>query len=223
MAALRKKIAQKRAEEAAAQPPAPAIVKEPQPKAERASDASAIKSGFLSNGTLYPEGSTEAQPKLWRKGGSEATKLTLSASAAAYVIEGDFRVGGTHTDYIGKEDFKVERQGLTLRVQGCDDNPSSLVSGVDVSVVLPPDAAAEGMTADFFNSTLSIRVPRIQDGPLAELVAKCATLEEAQAVGAALERGAAEEAAARGAGAPIGAAADAAPQPPKDEEEGIVL
>ena len=143
-----------------------------------------MKAGFL-DGSLYPEGSTEAAPSGWRKGSANSVQLTIEVTDAAYVIIGQFREAGR---FLGKEDFNVERLGLALRVRGSDTDPDSLVSGLDTTVSLPPDASNDGMSADFTDSTLRIVVPRLRDGPLADLVAGL-SLAEAQAVGAALERG----------------------------------
>ena len=208
--ALRKKIAQRRAEASPAETPlreerpSPAVT---QPATS--SDAGKLKTGFLDGAALYPDGSTEAAAPLWRKGGSARAELKVEATAEAYVVAGDFRAAGR---YLGKEDFLVERQGLTLRVRGNHAEPDScaiarsrcvlrdarlslsphaprvqlrvrrLVSGLDESVSLPPDAAADGMTADFSDATLRITIPRLREGPLADLVANL-TLAEAQTAG----------------------------------------
>ena len=74
-------------------------------------------------------------------------------------------------------------------------------------VQLPPDAAAEGLQAEFAAGKLKILIPRLRDGPLAELVASL-SLSDAQAVGATLEREAAAvegaEAASKAAGGGTG-------------------
>ena len=193
MSALKKKIAAKKAEEDAAKAPAPPPP--PPPPKAKAEDPNALKSGFLGNAELYPEGSAEGSSKGWRKGSANSVALDLESTADAYTITGEFREAGR---YVGKEDFKVERLGLALRVRGSDDDresaengaAESLVSGLDQTINLPPDASNDGMTADYTDCKLVITIPRLRDGPLAELVAGL-SLSEALAVGSALERGAA--------------------------------
>ena len=208
MAALRKKIAQRRAEASPAETP---VEEPPSPSVAQPATSSdpKLKTGFLDGKPLYPDGSTEAAAPLWRKGGSARAELKVESTADAYVVTGDFRAAGR---YLGKEDFLVDRQGLTLRIRGNDAEKDSyaiarsrcvlfdarlsctphvprvhsrvrrLVSGLDETVSLPPDAAAVGMTADFSDATLRITIPRMREGPLADLIANL-TLAEAQAVG----------------------------------------
>ena len=201
MAALRKKIAEKKA---ASDPPAQPVAAQ-RPTAPAKEDG-LIKAGFLQNGELYPDGSNEAAPSGWRQGGVRAN-LTLTATPENYVVEGDFKEAG---HYLGKEDFNVEKIGLTLRVKGKNKAASedaseaeSLVSGLDEVVQLPPDAAAEGLQAEFAAAKLKIVIPRLRDGPLAELVASL-SLSDAQAVGATLEREAAAVEGAEAAGGGMG-------------------
>ena len=208
MAALRKKIAQRRAEASPAETP---VEEPPSPSVAQPATSSdpKLKTGFLDGKPLYPDGSTEAAAPLWRKGGSTRAELKVESTADAYVVTGDFRAAGR---YLGKEDFLVDRQGLTLRIRGNDAEKDSyaiarsrcvlfdarlsctphvprvhsrvrrLVSGLDETVSLPPDAAADGMTADFSDATLRITIPRLREGPLADLVANL-TLAEAQTAG----------------------------------------
>ena len=159
MSGLRKAIeAKKRAAEAAAASivaeeadpapaPAPAPARAP---AEPAKPDGGMKQGFLSGGSLYPEGSREAAPALWRRGGSgtadgAAPLFTLvSDDAAAYTVVGEFKQAGR---YVGKEDFAVTREGQRLHIVGNPSaDPMSLVSGLDEYVSLPLDAVWEGKT-----------------------------------------------------------------------------
>jgi len=191
MSALRKKIAEKKkaeterssASSTAAPPPAPA------PKATvSGADAGGFKQGFLSgHDELYPVGSAEAAPALWRSGTSKAA-FELSSTPTAYEICARFKEAGR---FLGKEDFEVSRQGLVLRVRGSGADPQSLVAGLDESLHLPPDADWEGMAAEFVDCALRIRIPRLTDGPLAELVSTL-SLEQAVAIGAQLEAHASE-------------------------------
>ena len=193
MSALRKKIAEKKAAEeaakaaAAAENPLPVAPPPPPPKPK---PDGPIKSGFLAKdgALLYPDGSNEAAPSLWRKGGTEETKLELKAFDDKYVVSGDFKAAGR---FLGKEDFKVERLGLVLRIRGTAEDPESLVAGLDTTVNLPPDASHEGLEAEYGGENnqymLRITIPRVTEGPLAELVAGM-SLQQAQAMGAAIER-----------------------------------
>ena len=108
---------------AAAPTPSPALVPAaaatatgtdppPQPKPEQSKpkDKSGIKKGWLSSGTLYPEGSTEAAPHLWRSKdivGRKGKIFSLEASDAGYEIRGTFKEAGR---FLGKEDFEVRNK-----------------------------------------------------------------------------------------------------------------
>lgn len=122
---------------------------------------SAIKRGWLTHGSLYPEGSAEAAPKLWR--GSESAANAKIFEFLTHDFEYEIRGNFTEAKhYLGKEDFSVTRNGLQLRIKGNpNDDPQSLVAGLDETISLPVDAAFDGMcaeyTKDFF---LSIRIPR---------------------------------------------------------------
>ena len=137
--------------------PSPAPPK-PKPK-PKPKDESGLKKGWLSSGTLYPEGSTEAAPQLWRSKDivERAGKIfTLDSSEAGYEIRGTFKEAGR---FLGKEDFEVTRTGLTLRIRGHPDaDAQSLVKGLDESVTLPADADFSSISADYTDSVLSIRV-----------------------------------------------------------------
>ena len=122
-----------------------------------------MKKGFLSQngGALYPEGSNECAPELWRAK-AEKPVLEIQSSATQYEVVGNFNAAGS---YIGKEDFDISRSGYTLRVKGRPPEeagaPESLVSGVDESVQLPLDADWDAITAEFRGCTLRVTVPRI--------------------------------------------------------------
>lgn len=139
MSALRKKIAEKKAAEAqrASASSTTAPTPAPAPKATTpGADLGGLKQGFLSGqNELYPAGSAEAAPALWRSGASKAS-FELRSTPTAYEVCAHFKEAGR---FLGKEDFKVSRQGLVLRVRGGGDDPQSLVAGLDESLHLPPD------------------------------------------------------------------------------------
>ena len=122
-----------------------------------------MKKGFLTqnSGALYPEGSNECAPELWRAK-AEKPVLETQTSATQYEIVGNFNAAGS---YIGKEDFDISRSGYTLRVKGRPPEeagaPQSLIAGVDESVQLPLDADWAAINAEFRGCTLRITVPRI--------------------------------------------------------------
>lgn len=157
---------------AAAPTPSPALVPAaaatatgtdppPQPKPEQSKpkDKSGIKKGWLSSGTLYPEGSTEAAPHLWRSKdivGRKGKIFSLEASDAGYEIRGTFKEAGR---FLGKEDFEVTRTGLTLRIRGHPDaDAQSLVKGLDEHVTLPADADFSHISADYTDAVLTIKL-----------------------------------------------------------------
>ena len=122
-----------------------------------------MKKGFLTqnSGALYPEGSNECAPELWRAK-AEKPVLEIHTSATQYEIVGNFNAAGS---YIGKEDFDISRSGYTLRVKGRPPEeagaPQSLIAGVDESVQLPLDADWDAISAEFRGCTLRVTVPRI--------------------------------------------------------------
>ena len=122
-----------------------------------------MKKGFLTqnSGALYPEGSNECAPELWRAK-AEKPVLEIQTSANQYEIVGNFNAAGS---YIGKEDFDISRSGYTLRVKGRPPEeagaPQSLIAGVDETVQLPLDADWDAINAEFRGCTLRITVPRI--------------------------------------------------------------
>lgn len=79
---------------------------------------SGIRQGFLnkSAGALYPDGSSEAAPPLWRSN-MRANKpvFELITFPERYEVVGRFHEAG---GYIGKEDFEVARTGNELRIKG---------------------------------------------------------------------------------------------------------
>ena len=218
MSALRKKIAEKKANsEAEKKPPAPppppplppppaqqdhseesrlaaapspasTLPPPPPPPVSKAtprpSNSSGLKQGWLSKGLLYPEGSSEAAPKMWRAtDAAERPKVfQVLSTPDDYEVCGDFSAAGR---FIGKEDFRVTRDGLRLRIQGNpNDDPQSLVAGLDEVVTLPIDAAFEGMSAEYTKTfALSIRIPRSRE--VQELLAQL-SVEEREAIEARL-------------------------------------
>ena len=121
-----------------------------------------VKKGFLNQnaGALYPEGSNEQSPELWRKK-QTAPVLEVVTSEKQYEVVGRFTAAG---HYVGKEDFDISRTGATLRVRAKapeEGAPESLISGIDESVQLPLDADFESVSADFSHYTLRITVPRL--------------------------------------------------------------
>ena len=218
MSALRKKIAEKKANsEAEKKPPAPlpppplppppaqqdhseesrlaaapspasTLPPPPPPPVSKAiprpSNSSGMKQGWLSKGLLYPEGSSEAAPKMWRAtDAAERPKVfQVLSTADEYEVCGDFSAAGR---FIGKEDFRVTRDGLRLRIQGNpNEDPQSLVAGLDEVVTLPIDAAFEGMSAEYTKTfALSIRIPRSRE--VQELLAQL-SIEEREAIEARL-------------------------------------
>ena len=134
--------------------PPPQPMGSPKPK-----DKSGIKKGWLSSGTLYPEGSTEAAPHLWRSKdivGRKGKIFSLEASDAGYEIRGTFKEAGR---FWGKEDFEVTRTGLTLRIRGHPDaDAQSLVKGLDEHVTLPADADFSHISADYTDAVLTIKL-----------------------------------------------------------------
>ena len=121
-----------------------------------------VKKGFLNSnsGALYPEGSNEAAPALWRGKGSEPVLKTLT-SPEQYEVVGNFKAAG---DYVGKEDFDISHTGPTLRVRGKtaeEDMTQSLVAGIDETVELPIDADWDKISAEYRNCELHIVIPRI--------------------------------------------------------------
>ena len=143
-----------------------------------------MKQGWLSKGLLYPEGSSEAAPKMWRAtDAAERPKVfQVLSTADEYEVCGDFSAAGR---FIGKEDFRVTRDGLRLRIQGNpNEDPQSLVAGLDEVVTLPIDAAFEGMSAEYTKTfALSIRIPRSRE--VQELLAQL-SIEEREAIEARL-------------------------------------
>ena len=141
-----------------------------------------MKQGWLSKGLLYPEGSSEAAPKMWRAtDAAERPKVfQVLSTADEYEVCGDFSAAGR---FIGKEDFRVTRDGLRLRIQGNpNEDPQSLVAGLDEVVTLPIDAAFEGMSAEYTKTfALSIRIPRSRE--VQELLAQL-SIEEREAIAA---------------------------------------
>ena len=132
-------------------------------KSEAAGPQAGMKKGFLTqnSGALYPEGSNECAPELWRAK-AEKPVLEIQTSASQYEIVGNFNAAGS---YIGKEDFDISRSGYTLRVKGRPPEeagaPQSLIAGVDETVQLPLDADWDAINAEFRGCTLRITVPRI--------------------------------------------------------------
>ena len=184
MSALRKKILEKKKalDESSGSSPAPApapashIVQRSQAKVEDGG----IKKGWLSSGSLYPEGSTEATPHLWRsreiveRNGKIFDVTTLDT---AYEVRGTFKEAGR---FLGKEDFAVTRTGFSLRICGSPDaDEQSLVKGLDETVTLPADADFEQVSAEYLDCTLCIKVAR--STRLQELL-KQLSPEEAQAL-----------------------------------------
>ena len=151
---------------------APAVGKVPSPSAAAAGPQTGFKKGFLTqnSGALYPEGSNECAPELWRAKAEKAV-LEIQTSATQYEIVGNFNAAGS---YIGKEDFDISRSGYTLRVRGRPAEepgaPQSLVAGVDESVQLPLDADWDAIAAEFRGCTLRICVPRIPPEQVPERV-----------------------------------------------------
>ena len=187
MSALKKKIAEKKAAEQkareqqqqqqqpAAQAPSPAVAQSLDAKAPSKA-APSYKKGFLESGTLlYPEGSNEAAPKMWRGRDPSKKVFALHKTESGYEIRGEFREAGR---YLGKEDFEVTRDGLNMRIRG---NPAadeqSLVRGLDETIALPPDTDVTAAAADYYDCTLTIKLPRSQE--LHELL-KHLTLEQAE-------------------------------------------
>ena len=115
-----------------------------------------MKKGFLSGASLYADGSSEADPSLWRSKG-RAPVLSLRTTAAAYEVHGAFNEA---RQYLGKEDFEVTRSGATVRVRGKPDDPMSLIAGLDESVEVPLDGDFSKMSADFSEYQLRITIPR---------------------------------------------------------------
>jgi len=165
MSALRKKIAEKKAAEIQQKPPVVPPPSNPVPaSAAVAGVASAppstapadaatpggISLGWLSKGSLYPEGSDEAAPKMWRGiNTARPNVFQLLTHDDYYEVQGDF---GAASNYIGREDFAVTRNGLQLHIKGNpNDDPQSLVAGLEETVTLPIDAAFEGMSAEYTN------------------------------------------------------------------------
>ena len=114
----------------AAQAPAPAPVAAALPAApvqppasKHGSDDAAQKpskpfsKGFLAGGSLYPDGSREAAPALWRSSASASGRskvFSLHTLAEGYEIRGSFHEAGR---FLGKEDFEVTRNGFSLRIR----------------------------------------------------------------------------------------------------------
>ena len=143
----------------AAAAPKPAPQPAPEPGGGLKSD---VKKGFLNanSGALYPEGSKEGAPELWR-GKAAAPVLEVRSSPQQYEVVGNFAAAG---HYVGKEDFEISRSGVTLRVRGRTaegQGLESLVAGLDESVQLPLDADWEGIAAEFVHPTLRVTVPRL--------------------------------------------------------------
>lgn len=140
---------------------APAPVAAPKAQSD-ATPKPAVKKGFLNQnaGALYPEGSNEQSPALWRSK-QAAPVLEVVTSEKQYEVVGRFNAAG---DYVGKEDFDISRTGATLRVRGKapeEGAPESLVAGIDECVQLPLDADFESISADYSHYTLRITVPRL--------------------------------------------------------------
>ena len=141
----------------------PAVGKVSGPSEAPAGPQKGIKKGFLTqnSGALYPEGSNECAPELWRAK-AEKPVLEIQTSATQYEIVGNFNAAGS---YIGKEDFDISRSGYTLRVKGRPPEepgaPQSLIAGVDESIQLPLDADWDAINAEFRGCTLRVTVPRI--------------------------------------------------------------
>ena len=181
MSGLRAQIAAKKKAAEAAKAPPPAITAAapaaasagvaaaapkpaPQPAAPEPGGGlkSDVKKGFLNanSGALYPEGSKEGAPELWR-GKAAAPVLEVRSSPQQYEVVGNFAAAG---HYVGKEDFEISRSGVTLRVRGRTaegQGLESLVAGLDESVQLPLDADWEGIAAEFVHPTLRVTVPRL--------------------------------------------------------------
>ena len=206
MAALRRKILEKKQQEAARlnppvaiaaetkKPPAPAVTPAvpapvPTPVAEKKSKPAAtkdsesgVRKGFLSGVTLYPEGSNEANPALWRSTANASGRskvFELITTSAGYEVRGKFHEAGR---YLGKEDFEVSRNGFSLRIRGKPDaDKQSLVAGLDETVTLPGDTDWNSISAEFKDCELQIMVPRSAE--LAAMLAQL-SLEEAKALAA---------------------------------------
>jgi len=194
MSALRKKIAEKKAAEIQQKPPVVPPPSNPVPaSAAVAGVASAppstapadaatpggISLGWLSKGSLYPEGSDEAAPKMWRGiNTARPNVFQLLTHDDYYEVQGDF---GAASNYIGREDFAVTRNGLQLHIKGNpNDDPQSLVAGLEETVTLPIDAAFEGMSAEYTKQfTLVIRIPRARE--MQQLLAQL-SVEEKDAI-----------------------------------------
>jgi hypothetical protein len=186
MSALRKKIAEKKKaeEQAAAASRAaepPSVASDPPSTGARSERAPQPLAGFLSRGALYPEGSNEGAPELWRSKQDFSGLFQLITTPTEYEVRGAFREAGR---YLGKEDFAVERADLSLRIKGNPQGDAqSLVAGLDETIAIPMDAGWEGVTADYSDNTLSIRIPRSPE--VAELLSQM-SLEEAKALAAKL-------------------------------------
>lgn len=236
MSALKKKIAEKKAAEAAqraaeqaAQPPPPPpsaagaapSAAAPAAKVKAAVPAGTdggIRQGWLSKGSLYPEGSNEAAPKLWRAPEAAGKVFQLFTTEDEYEVRGEFQAAQR---CLGKEDFAVTRDGLQLRIKGNpNDDPQSLVAALDETITLPADAAFEGMSAEYTKTfALSIKIPRSRE--MRELLAQL-SVEEREAITARLanpppevfrEEAEAAAKAAAAAEAAVDAAARAASSP----------
>lgn len=137
-----------------------------------------MKKGWLNSGSLYPDGSNEGNPELWRSRDlTHAKVFSLVASEDGYEVRGSFKEAGR---FCGKEDFDVTRTGLELRIRGKENaEGQSLVRGLDETVTLPADADFGQITAEYVDSTLSIKLPRSAE--MHELL-KQLSVEEAQAL-----------------------------------------
>ena len=94
-----------------------------------------VKKGFLaqSAGILYPEGSSESALSGW--GGASVCPSPLfktNTYVDRYEVVGHFAAAG---EYLGKEDFRVTRTGLSLEIRGNPQgNSQCLVAGLRETV-----------------------------------------------------------------------------------------
>ena len=80
----------------------------------------------------------------------------MESSEAGYEIRGTFKEAGR---FLGKEDFEVTRNGLTLRIRGHPDaDAQSLVKGLDETVTVPADADFSCISAVYTESVLCVKV-----------------------------------------------------------------
>lgn len=182
MSGLRKKLAEKKGPaggEGASSPapsaspgvnatPASANLSSDKGKAQKQPGVPSMRAGFLSRGSLYPDGSGEAAPALWRGGATERV-FNLKESEGGYEVVGEFHAAGR---FLGKEDFEISRTGLSLHIKGVrhtdPEQPASLVAGLDETIALPPDGDFAAISAEFAEGRLVIRIPRSRE--LSELL-----------------------------------------------------